>query len=99
MRATPTTRGARVPQRIIGRGPSRPVVTRGRPAGTDQEATMWSEFRAFLLTTNALALAVGVIIGAAGGTVVASLVTDVIMPPVGWILGSVDFSSVVITLP
>jgi large conductance mechanosensitive channel len=53
---------------------------------------MVSEFRAFLLKTNALALAVGVIIGGALGTVVNSLVNDIIMPPVGALLGGVDFS-------
>ena len=56
------------------------------------------EFRAFLLKTNALALAVGVIIGTALGTVVNSLVNDIIMPPVGLALGGVDFSSMVIEL-
>jgi len=50
------------------------------------------EFRAFLLKTNALALAIGVIIGGALGTVVNSLVNDIIMPPVGLVLGGVDFS-------
>ena len=54
---------------------------------------MLSEFRAFLLKTNALALAIGVIIGAALGTVVTSLVNDIIMPPIGLILGGVDFAS------
>ena len=54
---------------------------------------MLGEFRAFLLTTNALALAVGVIIGAALGTVVNSLVNDIIMPPVGLLLGGVDFAA------
>ena len=54
---------------------------------------MWSEFRGFLLKTNALALAVGVIIGVALGTVVTSLVNDIIMPPVGLILGGVDFAA------
>lgn len=54
---------------------------------------MWSEFRAFLLKTNALALAIGVIIGAALGTVVSSLVDDIIMPPIGLALGGVDFAS------
>ena len=54
---------------------------------------MVSEFRAFLLKTNALALAIGVIIGAALGNVVTSLVGDIIMPPIGLILGKVDFSS------
>jgi large conductance mechanosensitive channel len=56
------------------------------------------EFRAFLLKTNALALAIGVIIGGALGTVVTSLVSDIIMPPVGVLLGGVDFSSLVIKL-
>jgi large conductance mechanosensitive channel len=52
---------------------------------------MWSEFRAFLLKTNALALAIGVIIGAALGLVVTSLVNDIIMPPIGFALGGVNF--------
>ena len=59
---------------------------------------MIGEFRAFLLKTNALALAVGVIIGTALGTVVSSLVNDIIMPPVGLALGGVDFSRLVIHL-
>ena len=59
---------------------------------------MWSEFKSFLLKTNALALAIGVIIGAALGTVVTSLVNDIIMPPVGVLLGGVDFSSLRIVL-
>src|SRR5215212_6230936 len=54
---------------------------------------MMSEFRSFLVTTNALALAVGVIIGAALGAVVTSLVNDIIMPPVGLLLGGVDFAA------
>ena len=59
---------------------------------------MWPEFKGFLLKTNALALAVGVIIGGALGTVVASLVDDIIMPPIGKILGNVEFSELVIDL-
>ena len=59
---------------------------------------MWADFKAFLLKTNALALAIGVIIGAALGTVVASLVNDVIMPPIGLALGGVDFQSLQIVL-
>ena len=54
---------------------------------------MVSEFRGFLLKTNALALAVGVIIGTALGTVVSSLVNDILMPPVGVLLGGVDFAN------
>jgi large conductance mechanosensitive channel len=53
---------------------------------------MTNEFRAFLLRTNALALAIGVIIGGALGTVVNSLVNDIIMPPIGLAVGGVDFS-------
>ena len=49
-------------------------------------------FKSFLLKTNALALAVGVIIGVALGDVVKSLVNDIIMPPVGLALGNLDFS-------
>jgi large conductance mechanosensitive channel len=57
-----------------------------------------SEFRGFLLKTNALALAIGVIIGGALGTVVSSLVNDIIMPPVGFVLGGVDFNRLVVHL-
>src|SRR5215208_7325634 len=60
--------------------------------------TVVGEFRSFLLTTNALALAVGVIIGTALGTVVNSLVNDIIMPPIGMLLGGVDFSELKIVL-
>ena len=59
---------------------------------------MVGEFRNFLLTTNALALAIGVIIGTALGTVVTSLVNDIIMPPIGLLLGGVDFSDLAINL-
>ncbi len=59
---------------------------------------MVGEFKAFLLKTNALALAVGVIIGGALGTVVDSLVNDIIMPPIGLLLGGVDFSQLAINL-
>jgi large conductance mechanosensitive channel len=53
---------------------------------------MLAEFRSFLVKSSALALAVGVIIGAALGSVVTSLVDDIIMPPVGRVLGGFDFS-------
>ncbi len=59
---------------------------------------MLSEFKGFLLRTNALALAVGVIIGAALGTVVTSLVDDIIMPPIGMALGGVDFAELKVIL-
>ena len=59
---------------------------------------MLGEFKGFLLKTNALALAIGVIIGVALGSVVTSLVNDIIMPPVGVLLGNVDFSDLKIVL-
>ena len=55
-------------------------------------------FKAFLLQTNALALAVGVIIGGAVGKVVGSLVNDILMPPIGLLLGEVDFSNLFVNL-
>ena len=55
-------------------------------------------FRDFLTKSNALALAIGVIIGASLGAVVNSLVKDVIMPPIGWALGGVDFSQLKIVI-
>jgi large conductance mechanosensitive channel len=54
---------------------------------------MISEFKEFAMRGNVIDLAVGVVIGAAFGKIVSSLVTDVIMPPIGWLIGSVDFSS------
>jgi large conductance mechanosensitive channel len=59
---------------------------------------MWSEFKAFLLKTNALALAIAFILGLALASVVNSLVADIIMPPVGLALGGVDFQNLFIDL-
>jgi large conductance mechanosensitive channel len=59
---------------------------------------MLKDFRAFLLRGNALDLAVAVLIGGAFGKIVSSLVNDVIMPPVGLLLGEVDFSSLYVNL-
>jgi large conductance mechanosensitive channel len=59
---------------------------------------MLKEFMAFLTKTNALALAIGVIIGGALGGVVSSLVNDIIMPPIGVLLGGVDFTALKIVL-
>jgi large conductance mechanosensitive channel len=54
---------------------------------------MWKEFKAFILRGNVMDLAIGIIIGAAFGRIVTSLVNDIIMPPIGLILGKVDFAS------
>jgi len=59
---------------------------------------MLKEFREFAMKGNVLDMAVGIIIGAAFGTIVNSLVQDVIMPPIGLLLGNVDFSNIFIVL-
>jgi large conductance mechanosensitive channel len=59
---------------------------------------MLKEFRDFAMRGNVLDLAVGFIMGAAFGKIVTSLVSDIIMPPIGLILGKVDFSSLYINL-
>lgn len=59
---------------------------------------MWTEFKSFLLKTNALALAIAFILGVALAAVVNSLVADIIMPPVGLALGGVDFQNMFIDL-
>lgn len=59
---------------------------------------MFKEFKEFAVKGNMLDMAVGIIIGAAFGTIVQSLVKDVIMPPVGMMLGGVDFTDMFITL-
>ncbi len=59
---------------------------------------MWKDFRAFIMRGNVMDLAVGVIIGAAFGTVVKSAVDDVIMPPIGLAIGGVDFSNMFVVL-
>ena len=55
---------------------------------------MLKEFKEFAMRGNVLDMAVGIIIGAAFGTIVASLVADIIMPPIGILLGNVDFSNI-----
>jgi large conductance mechanosensitive channel len=59
---------------------------------------MLKEFKAFAMRGNVLDLAVGIIIGGAFGTIVKSLVEDVIMPPIGLALGNVDFTNLFVLL-
>ena len=59
---------------------------------------MWSEFRAFLVKGNILTLAIAFILGVAFAAVIGSLVKDIIMPPVGMLLGKVDFSNLYLNL-
>jgi len=60
--------------------------------------SMIKEFKEFAMRGNVVDMAVGIIIGGAFGKIVSSLVQDVIMPPIGLLLGGVDFSSLAITL-
>ena len=59
---------------------------------------MLKEFREFAMRGNVVDMAVGIIIGAAFGSIVQSLVADVMMPPIGLILGNVDFSNLFVVL-
>jgi large conductance mechanosensitive channel len=59
---------------------------------------MLQEFKAFVMRGNVVDLAVGIIIGAAFGKIVTSLVNDILMPPIGLLLGRVDFSNLFINL-
>ena len=59
---------------------------------------MWKEFKEFAVKGNAVDMAVGIIIGAAFGAIVKSLVDDVIMPPIGLLLGNMDFKDLFIVL-
>lgn len=59
---------------------------------------MWKEFKEFAIKGNAIDLAVGVIIGAAFGAIVTSLVKDILMPPISLITGGLDFSNKFVVL-
>ena len=59
---------------------------------------MWKEFKQFIARGNVIDLAVGVIIGAAFGKIVTSFVNDILMPPIGLLLGGVDFSNLFMVL-
>jgi large conductance mechanosensitive channel len=59
---------------------------------------MWKDFKAFIARGNVIDLAVGIVIGAAFGAIVSSGVADVIMPPIGLLLGRVDFANLYLLL-
>ena len=58
-----------------------------------------AEFKQFAMRGNVIDMAVGVIIGGAFGKIVSSIVDDILMPPIGWLIGGVNFSDLKITLP
>jgi large conductance mechanosensitive channel len=68
------------------------------PAAGHPEETMLKEFKEFVMRGNVLDLAVGIVIGAAFGKIVSSFVADVLMPPIGLLLGRVDFSNLFVNL-
>jgi large conductance mechanosensitive channel len=57
------------------------------------------EFREFAIRGNVVDMAVGIIIGAAFGRIISSLVSDVVTPPLGYLIGGVDFTQLAVTLP
>ena len=59
---------------------------------------MFKEFKEFAMRGNVMDMAIGIVIGAAFGTIIKSLVADVIMPPIGLLLGGVDFSNMFVVL-
>jgi large conductance mechanosensitive channel len=59
---------------------------------------MWKEFKKFVMRGNIINIAVGMVLGVAFGKIVSSFVNDVLMPPIGLLLGGVDFSKLVIVL-
>lgn len=63
------------------------------------KSTFLQDFKAFAVKGNAIDMAVGVIIGGAFGKIVTSIVNDLIMPPIGWIIGGVDFKDLKFELP
>ena len=62
------------------------------------KSSFWTDFKSFALKGNVIDMAVGVVIGGAFGKIVSSLVSDVIMPPIGLLIGGVDFKDLSITL-
>jgi len=69
-----------------------------QPAGRTDSMGMISEFKQFAIKGNMIDMAVGIVIGAAFGKIVSSLVNDVIMPPLGLAIGGVDFADLAIVL-
>src|SRR5713226_3588613 len=85
-------------QRFAPRG-GRPACERPLPlVSSNRRNIVFKEFKEFAMRGSVLDLAVGVIIGAAFGKIVSSLVDDILMPPIGQLLGKVDFSTLFISL-
>ncbi len=63
------------------------------------QSTFWQDFKAFAMKGNVVDMAVGVIIGGAFGKIVTSIVNDLIMPPIGWLIGGVNFKDLKYDMP
>lgn len=62
------------------------------------KSSFWADFKAFAMKGNVIDMAVGVVVGGAFGKIVASLVNDIIMPLVGWLIGGIDFTKLSVEL-
>jgi large conductance mechanosensitive channel len=82
---------------LLGATGARRTVSR-RQADRNKETNMLKEFKAFVMKGNVLDLAVAVIIGAAFGAIVTSMVNDIVMPPIGLLLGHMDFKELFVSL-
>jgi large conductance mechanosensitive channel len=76
----------------------RPAIWNQAKTERNQRMSMLKEFKEFAMKGNVIDMAVGIIIGAAFGKIISSLVTDVIMPPIGKIMGGVDFKDLFVNL-
>jgi len=74
-------------------------LNQGLDKGIGKVKKWTDEFKAFAIKGNVIDMAVGIIIGAAFGKIVDSMVKDIIMPPMGWLMGRVDFTNLYLTLP
>jgi large conductance mechanosensitive channel len=74
----------------------RAIVSLSHPF--DEDHIMWKDFRAFIARGNIVDLAVAVVVGGAFGTIVKSFVDDIVMPPLGLLLGKVDFANLFVVL-
>ncbi len=63
------------------------------------KSSLLKEFKEFALKGNVMDMAIGVIIGGAFGKIITSLVNDILMPPIGWLLGGTDFTKLSLTFP
>ena len=74
------------------------ACSRGSGYTEQKSDPMWKEFKEFAMRGNVVDMAVGVIIGGAFGKIITSLVNDLIMPPLGLVVGNMDFSSLALVL-